>query len=107
MPTAQLLSFMSDSSAQTPFITELGSGKISKAGSPVLIPSLVWLSQLPEVMWVSALHGCVINVSLLGTQCMSLLALGPHAQQKEDRDQMKIVHKPMSFISLIVSAPLD
>lgn len=66
----------------------------------------------PEGMWISALHRCVMDVPFLGTQCMChCWQLGPHAQQKENRDQTKIVeggiHKPMSFTSLIVSAPFD
>lgn len=69
------------------------------------------LTPRPDVMWVSALPWCAVDVPFLGTQCISLLTVGPHVQQKEDRDQLKTVeggiHKPMSFVSLVVSAPLD
>lgn len=69
------------------------------------------LTPRPDVMWVSALPWCAMDVLFLGTQCISLLTVGPHVQQKEDRDQLKTVeggiHKPMSFVSLVVSAPLD
>lgn len=91
----------SGSSAQIHFITELGSGKISKEDSLGLISSLDWsflLSQLPSDIPSRGNMGICIALicdgcTLFGTQHIALLAAWPYARQKEESDQVKRVER--------------
>lgn len=87
VPTAPLLSFMSDSSAQTPLSTELGMIKSQKQVQLCLYPHLSDHHSLliphPEVMWVSAMHWCVMGVPFLGTQCVIAWQWDPMPSKKK------------------------